>query len=51
MNVLVHQKNTFNVTQLVNCTSISFANNTYTIVSGGVTRTYSKDNYIVFIIN
>ena len=51
MNVLVHKKNTFNVTQIVNVTSITFANNTYSITAGGSTSNYSKDDYIVFIIN
>ena len=51
MTVIVSQKNTFNVTQLTNVSSISFANDTYTIIAGGTTRTYSKINYIIFIIN
>lgn len=51
MTVIVSQKNNFNQTQLDNVTSISFANNTYTIVAGGVSRSYNKDNYIIFIIN
>lgn len=51
MTVIVSQKNNFNQTQLDNVTSISFANDTYTIVAGGVSRTYSKDNYVIFIIN
>lgn len=51
MTVLVSQKNTFNVTQLVNVSSITFANDTYSITAGGTTTTYSKASYIIFIIN
>lgn len=51
MTVIVSQKNNFNQTQLDNVTSISFANNIYTIVAGGVSRSYNKDNYVIFIIN
>lgn len=51
MTVIVSQKNNFNQTQLDNVTSISFADNTYTIVAGGVSRSYNKDDYIIFIIN
>ena len=51
MTVLISQKNSFNVTQLTNVSSISFANDTYSITAGGTTSTYSKTSYIIFIIN
>ena len=51
MTVIVSQKNNFTQAQIENVTSISYANNTYTIVAGGVSMSYSKDNYVIFIIN
>lgn len=51
MVVVIHQKGTFNVTQLNNVDSISYANNIYTVVVNGVSSTYNKDNYIINIIN
>lgn len=51
MKVLVSHKHSFNQSQFNDVTSISYANDTYTIVTGGVSRTFSKFDFIVFIIN
>lgn len=51
MVVVLQQKGTFNVIQLNNVDSISYASNIYTIVINGVSSTYNKDNYTINIIN
>ena len=50
MRVLIKNKTSFNTIEYDNVTSISFANNTYTIVHGGTTTTYSAANYLVSLL-
>lgn len=49
MKILIIKRDGFGVTQIDNVTSISFANNTYTIVAGS-TSTYNADDYRVSIL-
>lgn len=50
MNVVIMSKNSFNVTTLTLVSSISYASDTYTIVSNGVTYTYAKADYNICIL-
>lgn len=52
MRVLVKNKNTFNTSDFNNVASISFANNTYTIVlsGGGGTYTFSASDFLVSLL-
>lgn len=52
MRVIVINKNTFDVQQIENVSSISFSSNTYTITYGSpsTTATFSGDNYRVSIL-
>lgn len=50
MRVLIKNKTSFNTIEYDNVTSISFANNTYTIVHGGQTNTFSASNYLVSLL-
>lgn len=50
MRVLIKNKTSFNTIEYNNVTSISFANNTYTIVHGGVTSSYSATDYLVSLL-
>lgn len=50
MKVIIKNKTTFNTVEYDNVTSISFANNTYTIVHGGQTSTYSANDYLVSLL-
>ena len=50
MKVIVISKNSFNTLELANVSNIAFSSNTYTITAGGVTTTYSADNYRICVI-
>lgn len=50
MRVIIKSKTTFNTIEYDNVTSISYASNTYTIVHGGVTSTYSANDYLVSLL-
>ena len=50
MRVLIKNKTSFNTIEYNNVTSISFANNTYTIVHGGQTNTFSASDYLVSLL-
>lgn len=50
MRVLIKHKTTFNTIEYDNVTSISFASNTYTIVHGGQTNTFSANDYLVSLL-
>ena len=50
MTVVVIKLNPFSTVQLNNVSSISYADNTYTVVAGGVTYTYAKADYKINIL-
>lgn len=50
MRVIIKNKNTFDTIEYNNVSSISFANNTYTIVHGGQTNTFSAGTYLVSLL-
>jgi hypothetical protein len=50
MRVLIKSKTSFNTIEYDNVSSISFASNTYTIVHGGVSTSYSADDYLVSLL-
>lgn len=50
MNVLVMKKDSFNTVTLTLVSSISYASDTFTIVSDGNTYTYAKADYNICIL-
>ena len=50
MKVIVISKTPFDVATFVNVSSISFADDTYTIVTDTTTVTYSANNFIVRVV-
>lgn len=51
MRIVIMNKNNFNQIDVSNVTSISYADGIYTVTVGGASTTYSKDDYIIMIIN
>lgn len=50
MKVIIKSKTTMNTIEYDNVTSISYASNTFTIVHGGVTTTFSSTDYFVALM-
>lgn len=50
MTVLVKSINTFDLIQIDNVTSITYASSTYTITNADGSSTYSDDDYTIHII-
>lgn len=50
MKVIIKSKTSMNTIEYDNVTSISYASNTFTIVHGGVTTTFSSNDYFVALM-
>ena len=50
MRVIIISKTSFNITQLTNVSSISFASGIYSVVAGGNTYTYAAEDYNISIL-
>lgn len=50
MKAAIIRKDGFEVIQIVDVSSISYANNVFTVTAQGGTTTYSKDDYLVSLL-
>ena len=50
MKVIIKSKTSMNTIEYDNVTSILYASNTFTIVHGGQTSTYSSNDYFVALM-
>lgn len=50
MKIIIKSKTSFNTIEYDNVSSITYASKIFTVTHGGVTSTYSSDDYIIAMV-